>query len=84
MKIIEPNGADVPEEKHTNYYMAAGFAGVVIGMGFIMFGNFFIWLLKAVFQYWLWIIGAIFGILILRKLLFRKRVRKNENTNQQI
>lgn len=60
---------------HLGYYLFAGFCGIAIFL--LMLGGFKIiaYLLGALFHYWMFVVGGIVVLLILRKILMRKQLK---------
>lgn len=61
------------------YLLAALIAIVIFFTGLFLFKG-VIWLVRLGIEYWIWIVGAIILLLVIRKLLTRKKViLQNEN-----
>lgn len=58
------------------YYTLAGCLGVLIFLFLLYAVRGLAFAFSFVFSYWMFLVGGVVGLLLLRKILFRRKVRK--------
>jgi len=80
--IIE-NYLEKPKRSYISYY----FLGIIGGIFLFCFGlylfKFITFLIKIVISNWIWIIVGIVGLILIKKIFFRKK-KNAKNTNIQV
>ncbi len=64
------------------YYIMAGSLGVAFFIVALYSFKALVWVLKAVLKYWIIIIAVIIGALILKKILFRRKIKRADFNRQ--
>lgn len=81
MRMSVYNIIEKREKSRLFYYLYAIILGIFIFLALLLIfkGGFFLirTVVKFVIDYWMFILGGLAGILILRKVVFRRRVQQN-------
>lgn len=72
----------IKKNSYTGIFIMAAVLGAILSFVFIGIGKIIIFLGGLIIKYWMYAAGGIVGLFILKKIIFRRRKKKNENSHR--